>query len=152
MPTQTITPPAPSATSAADRVFDAVFRESLQFRIEMPYDAAVRFIERVHRYNEFDASTVIEALENIDRLIPRSFYGDGNPNNGQRTYDLSVGREGSPVIYLQRFEFQTTPPLPESIANAICNEMKLIGRADEADVDVHDFGWGRRIRFRFWWG
>ena len=63
----TITPSAPSAISAAAEMFSAVFEQSLQFRIEMSYDLAVDFIRQIDQYNCFQASTVLDALENVDR-------------------------------------------------------------------------------------
>jgi hypothetical protein len=151
MLTQTITPSAPGAISAAAEMYSAVFERSLQFRIEMSYDRAVDFIREIDQYNCFQASTVLDALENVDRMIPRNWYDEGNPNNGLRSYTISVGREGSPVIYLDRWEFSSTPPLSEAAMRTICLEMETIAHADEADYQVQTHCWGRKIEFRFWW-
>ena len=148
----TVIPTAPAFhTNTADEVFDGVFERSLHFRIELPYETALGFIRRIDQYNEFEAGAVIDALERIDHLIPRASYGEGNPNNGQHTYDISIGREGSPVIYLERIEFSFCIPLEEVTMKTICREMELIGRADEADYEVQNFAGGRKIVFRFWW-
>lgn len=139
-------------TQIADNIFGAVFDQSLDFRIELPYDVAIRFIERIEQYNEFEAPTVLDALARIDRLIPRSAFGEGNPNNGSRDYKIEVGREGSPVIYLHRFEWLTQFPRTEDQMKAVCLEMQLNGKADEATYEARDCGGGtRRITFRFWW-
>ena len=78
---------------------------------------------------------------------------DVNPNNGNRDYRISVGREGSPVIYLERLEFNGKPKLDDATMKAVCREMELSARADEADYRVVPlvFGPGRKIEFRFWW-
>jgi len=160
MPTQIITPPAEhkfSLTqnlSAADQIFEAVFPRSPNFRIDLPYDEALGFIRRIDSYNEFEAAAVIEALEQVDKFIPRTSYGPGNSNNGRRDYTISVGREGSPVIYLERFEFATKRQMSESEMKSICLEMEAIGRADEAYCEVKEVsfcGPSRKIKFRFWW-
>ena len=139
-------------TQIADNIFGAVFDHSLDFRIELSYDVAIRFIERIGLYNEFAAATVLDALTRVDRMIPRSAFGPGNPNNGSRDYRIEVGREGSPVIYLKRFEWLTEQPMTEEQMKAVCLEMELCGRADEATYTDRVFGQnGRVITFRFWW-
>ena len=42
------------AVAIGSQVFDAVFEKTLNFRIEMEYDSARQFIERIGQYNEFD--------------------------------------------------------------------------------------------------
>jgi hypothetical protein len=118
----------------------------------MGFEDAVDFIRRIDQYNDFEAGAVIDALEAIDQLIPKSWYGPSNPNNGQRTYRISIGREGSPVIYLERMEHGFSKPLAEETMKTICSEMELWARADEADFEVLPLSSsGRVIRFRFWW-
>lgn len=154
MPTQVTTTPAPYQIPPADAIFDAVFDRSLFFRIELPYDTAIAFVRRIGKYNDFEAGQVIETLERIDQLIPRMNGGPGNPNTGNRDYAISVGREGSPVIYLERFEYATKAPLADKSMKDICEEMKLWALADEAIFEVEDYNPffnGRKVRFRFWW-
>ena len=104
----------------------------------------------IDRYNEFHAPEVIDALGHIDRVIPRKWYEIRSPYNGERDYTISVGREGSPVIYIDRFERPSTRPLTDHAMKTICREMELIRRPD--DFSIHDFRSGsRRIKFRFWW-
>ena len=154
MPTQVTTAPAQHQIPPADAIFDAVFDRSLDFRIELPYDTAVGFLRRIDKYNEFEAGRVIEALEHIDQLIPRMNGGPGNPNNGNRDYRIAIGREGSPVIYLERREYATKCPIAEKSMKDICEEMKLWASADDATYQVEEFtsfGKTRNITFRFWW-
>jgi hypothetical protein len=136
-----------------DQIFDGVFEHSLYFRIKMDFDAACRFIHRIDQYNDFDAHSVLDALHAIDRLIPRRYYGRGNPNNGDRKYDISIGREGSPVLYLEWYEWGDDEPLSEHTLKLICAEMQLTGRADEADysVDPSAISNSHKVTFRFWW-
>ena len=84
---------------------------------------------------------------------PRRSYGPGNPNNGQRDYTLRIGREGSPVLYLERLEFADKDELTIEQMKTICSEMETIGMADEADFSTERLSFmpGRKITFRFWW-
>jgi len=148
-----VTTIGPQTQTHADRMFDAVFERSGHFRIEMPYEDAQQFIRRIEEYNEFRAANVLHALETADRLIPRNFYGEGNPNNGSRSYTVSVGREGSPVIHLERYEFGDETRMDEVSMKLLCREMELVGKADEADYEIRELHVlnGRKITFRFWW-
>jgi hypothetical protein len=161
MPTETTTLPATNRTidrvdpSIADGIFDAVFERSLHFRIQLPWEQALHFLRRIDRYNDFDAERVVESLERADLAIPRTYCGAQNPNEGQRDFTIAVGREGSPVIYLQRHEFTGRVAMQEASMKAIRNDMKFFGLADEADYYVDHLPRlgrsSRKITFRFWW-
>lgn len=151
MPTQSITI-GNAAQAAADQVFDGVFERSLNFAVELEFEQARHFIRRINQYNDFHFARVLDALDAIDRLIPRYRYGAENPNDGRRNYRLKVGREGSPVLYLERHEWGNDERLTDDGMAMIRNAMHTIALADEADVDVEPFDVdGRRIVFRFWW-
>ena len=60
-----------SHIQTANQIFDGVFDQSLDFRVEMPYDAAMHFLRRIGAYNNFQAEKVIEAMRRVDALIPR---------------------------------------------------------------------------------
>lgn len=144
--------------SAAQRnatyaIFGAVFERSLDLHIKLNWDDALGFIRQIEEYNDFRAAAVIDALETVDGMIPRTDYGPDNPNTGRRSFDISVGREGSPVIYLERKEFRKAAELSEPTMRAICSVMQAVGEADEATYEVTELtGFnGRRVEFRFWW-
>jgi hypothetical protein len=160
MPTQVITPPAPSQIAsarelaAADEIFEAVFERSTQFRIELPWEQAIQVIRRIDRWNEYEAERVIEALEHVDEAMPRKYCGENHPSNGERDFTIAVGLKGSPVIYLERREYRSSIPMQESAMKAACQAVKLIGRADEAFYDIdqsYPYSPGRKITFCFWW-
>lgn len=152
MLTQTITT-GQTEQIHADAMFDAVFDHALGFRIDMSYPEAQAFIRRIDQYNEFEAGSVLDALDEIDRLLPKRYFNPGNPNNGGRSFKISVGREGSPVIYIEMYEYEEFDALTEDTLKAVCQEMTVIGRADESDYEVEPLGGfgGRKITFRFWW-
>jgi len=126
-----------------NRIYDGVFEQSLDFRVQMEYDAAIQFIRRIGGYNAFDAEQVIENLECVDRMLPRNCFGS-------RQYDISVGREGSPVIYLTLREFNQ-PYIDGLTIKCVREEMELSGLADESSYEIEDFGSYRKVTFRFWW-
>ena len=141
-----------SHIQTANQIFDGVFDQSLDFRVEMPYDAAMHFLRRIGSYNNFQAEKVIEAMRRVDALIPRRIYNEGNLNNGERRYDISVGREGSPVIYLDYFEWVDSERLTEADMKAIRGVLERDGMADESSFEIDDHGIRtRRVTFRFWW-
>lgn len=143
----------PKAQQTADAIFDAVFERSLHFQVELDFDATRAFIRRINQYNDFHWAHVLDALDDVDRLIPRRHYGPENPHNGERDYTLKIGREGSPVLYIERLEVGNKVPLRDGTIKSICEEMELIGKADEADASVEplSFAQGRKVTFRFWW-
>ena len=153
MPTQTITPPA--KRKIGQNIFHAVYPHSFDFRIELPFSDALDFIRQMGTYNEFEPGYVIDSLERIDQLIPRSFHGEGSLHNGERDYRLSIGRNPSPIIYIERRESSLFSDcrnwLTEQTMKSICLDMELCGRADDAYYRVSEDGTSRKITFRFWW-
>ena len=79
MPTNAIT--IGTDRQIGDRVFDGVFQHSLDFRVELPYEAARQFLRRIDRYNDYRAAPVLDALDAVDNILPKTHYGPGNPNN-----------------------------------------------------------------------
>lgn len=151
------------AKQEADIMFDAVWKRSGHHRLELDWDIARAFIERIAAYNDFDAKNVLHALDLVDQIIPRMHYdalvdGQVNPNNGRRAFRISVGREGSPVIYidlyeLHRFDSPKYPMTPEMVEK-IKTIMTSVGVADESDCTVEDLtahNMGKSYEFRFWW-
>lgn len=139
-------------TQTGDRIYEAVFEASLDFNIEMTLDTAKQFFRRIDSYNDFAAESVISALDTIGALIPRTHYGEGNPNNGARDFNVSVAREGSPVISLERIEWLGRERMSNELLRQVCRTMQVDASADEADFDISPFSTeGRKIVFRFWW-
>jgi hypothetical protein len=141
---QTIILPNNIHIDKGNQIFDGVFEQSLDFRIEMDFDAAMQFIRRIGGYNAFEPETVIDTLECADRMLPHDRFG-------HRQYDISVGREGSPVIYLFLREF-AEPRIQEMTLKCVRDEMELRGLADEASYEIEEFPNAyRKVTFRFWW-
>ncbi len=53
----------------------------------------------IDQYNEFNYSTMKEHI--YDYLEVNKFYGETNPNNGLNLFNFWIGRESSPVFYVE---------------------------------------------------
>lgn len=146
----------------AETIFNAVWDNTLDFQVELDWDVAMAFIDLIERYNDFESTKVKHALELIDLSIKRNEYGPingmPNPNHGRRDIRIKVGRERSPVIYIERYELlrmgTPTHPLTSEKIEYIKSVMQEVGIADEADCEIQDYtsqGMGIRYKFRFWW-
>lgn len=150
------------ANTKADAIFDAVWPNTLGCRLELEWDEALQFLKRIDRYNNFEWEKVNKALDLIDKIIPTMEYGmlngEPNKNNGKRNFTIEVGRERSPVIYIERYEwnhgFGKQPPLTEQQCKNVCALMEKRALADESTYEVEEetrLCHYRKITFRFWW-
>ena len=55
MTTANATTIGPEAQTKGHQIFKAIFERSLNFRVELGFDDACRFIERIDHYNDFEA-------------------------------------------------------------------------------------------------
>lgn len=136
----------------------SVFEGTLHMRIEVSFAEALGFFSLLRSYNQLEGAKVHELLYAIDNTIPRTKYPDAgglpNPNNGKRAYAISVGREGSPVLYIKRYIHVKDGPLSAERVRLIKQAARK-ALADEIDYELEDVripGYGVRIeQFRFWW-
>lgn len=95
----------------------------LNFRARFSPEAAVRAVEAIDEYNAFDKARVIPALEEIVAANP--------------TVRLNIGREGSPVIYVEGLY---DPAEWDGV-------MALLREAGADEVDIANGGYAVRA----WW-
>lgn len=126
-----------------------MFDNSLHFRYETKEADIDTFLDVIGDYNEFDAFQVKEMLAMMDKILP--YY-----TSGQRRYKTSIGREGSPVIYLTIYATGNDNKtlveqlkLAEPVLKKIAHET---GKADEFGMEYtnyeHNF---TKIEIRMWW-
>lgn len=136
------------------------FNHSLNSQIEVgrhggeAWDEVHAYLEAVDTYNGFDQYQIKKALYEIDEVIPKVYYNEGNPNNGKRAYSFALGRESSPVIYLKFFAM-------ENVVNETVAKMKVIqdiaetlGACDEFDYEVKEescLKGYKSLEIRMWW-
>ncbi len=138
-------------------LYKKMFEESLRHNTELGYENAVEYIRAIGSYNEFEANKVIEMLDEIDELIPRAYYNEGNPNNGKRNYSIRVGRESSPVMYIVLYSWKSTDGI-EQIKELEAKEHEFeqialkIGLADEFFMSHKESHYGYYgLEMRIWW-
>lgn len=96
---------------------------SLTYQCECSgYTDFINCINTIDSYNEFDAYTIRNAARKY--LDINQFYGDKNPNNGNSLFKFTIGREGSPVLYIAYNE---------------CFATKVITKRDGALVSWADY-------------
>lgn len=128
-------------------------------RIELPYDEILSDAEAAGDYHEFTPDRLREMLERFDQIIPRAYYNEGNPNNGERAYKLAIGREGSMVVYLNLQSLWSSENGYEAIQAVSENSDELeriarqIGKADEFDITHRKdaAGYYDEVEIRIWW-
>lgn len=129
-------------------------RACTSWQAELTFDDAIEFMNEADMYNRMEQAKMLNLLANIDAAFPKAQYpdvnGKPNPNNGNRVFKLSVGNEGSRVLYVSVYRGPSSMALGLSW-DSIKNSFALFGDlalADEANVseDSEHF-----FRFRFWW-
>ncbi len=133
---------------------------NLDFQIQTNnIDDLKECIKIIDQYNEFDSSTINTAIDNFLNL--KIWYGKDNLNNGKDLYEVKIGRENSPVMYvtLQTFMRDTltlkmyrkeTELLPIMTIDTFKDTMREFAHATKADeCDFTKDGMG--ITCRMWW-
>lgn len=137
--------------------YKTMFELSLYHRMKLPYDEVLEYINAIGGYNEFEANRVKQMLYEIDQIIPRVYYNPKNPNNGKQNFELEIGREGSPVIYLTVREFsKDRQHIIDDLLDlvpAIKRVAESVGKCDEfnQDLEVFPILGGRQVQIRMWW-
>ena len=138
-----------------------MFEFSLNHRMQLDFDQALDYIDAIESYNNFDACSVKAMLNAIDVIIPREYYNEGNPNNGNRAYKISIGRENSPVIYLDLIAFrQAVPAFQTGYADLVAkiHAAAKIAYCDEFSHEYDEYRVTERqgplsasLEIRMWW-
>jgi hypothetical protein len=97
-------------------------RRCLNFRVRLSPEAAIEAVTAIDSYNGFDKTRVIPAIEQIVAANP--------------TARLNIGREGSPVIYVEGVFSDTQDAVMAILRDAAADE-----------VGVTDGGYAVRA----WW-
>lgn len=125
---------------------------------------AIRCIEIIKSYNEFDAHRIKTCMRDI--LNIQQWYSSDNCNNGKSPFRFKVGREGSPVLYVEWVKYGTTNVIKERhgadveygeyTVEEFTTTMQTLSNAmlaDEFNIEKQEYGNGAHQYFtaRFWW-
>ena len=141
------------------KLYDISLNHKVQFNPDSDMNEIKTYIEAIGQGNGYYPDKVLSMIEKIDKIIPRVYYNAGNPNNGNRLWEIDIGREYSPVIYITIKTRSLGKDLidPQTIP-AIINDCKSAAeraKADEIGYEIDNaendhYGY-REINLRFWW-
>ncbi len=143
-------------------LYNIFFQMSLNHKVELPYAEALRYLEAIGSYNEFQFKRVKAMLYHLDMMLPRYTETEvNNPNFNNRQWKISVGREQSPVIYITFYAFDSKGifKLEEMVSNKErFGEVAVgFGKCDEFSMKVESLGAGisiveaKKLTIRMWW-
>lgn len=146
------------------KFFKQMFELSLDHRMNFKPDWSMEnittYIQAIDSYNNFYSKNVLAMIEKIDTIIPRAYYNEGNPNNGNRQWTIDIGRESSPVIYITvECKSLNTDRIHPDLLPIIISECETAAKAAKADEIWHEIKESdensrynyKEIVFRFWW-
>lgn len=119
---------------------------NLNFRVECAdLEDLMECVKIIDAYNEFDHDRVNKALGGLAKY--KAFYNEGNQNNGHSLFTFSIGREGSPVMYIayngSNFHHK------ELSLDEHKKVMEAFGRESLSDEVNETTEWSHE--YRFWW-
>lgn len=134
------------------QTYEEIFKNSFRFKYETPLKDVSTFLEAIGDYNEFSPQTAISMLRKMDSYLPRY---KGN----RERYKVSIGRENSPVIYLNIFacgaDHDDVVGSVKDVEEVLKKIAYDIGKVDEFSIDYEKAdGWGMsvtKIEIRMWW-
>jgi hypothetical protein len=142
----------------------AWFDASLDSCIKINYAELPEYVNTIGNYNDFNPEEVLKMMDEIDKNIPRMWFSNPNPNTGGRIYDIHIGREGSPVIYLKFTNLIGCENIKEKYLFKVFNKTmvedlkgmaEFDGQCDEFDYDYNmEYSHGHYIEtvtIRMWW-
>ncbi len=131
--------------NASTLFFIGAIENSLKIKIEMKWDQAQEVLEHIDGYNSFTGQLAKDILQAADKTLPK------HPDRRDRTFDVSLGREGSMVMYVTRRFFTESDVTPDEDINTLTRYAKDHGLADEAHYEIKGYGPYFEETFRFWW-
>lgn len=136
--------------------FINIFNYSLHFNIDLTLNhekagglneqRAIKIVNKIGQYNEFNPRKFNRIITYLNTYFLAN-YGAGNCNNHKKDYTLFLGREGSPVIYIEAY-FKSKDEITATI-----DELSELVRPDEISTERQFEVWdGKQFaRLRLWW-
>lgn len=124
---------------------------NLNFRVECKnLEDLQQCVKIIDSYNDFNWKTINKALN--EHVSHKVYYNQDNPNNGNDLFTFHIGREGSPVIYIDfnsklRAKYKIDKTLTQEEFKEIIKNLAKDALADEHSTESTASG----ITARLWW-
>lgn len=125
--------------------FLGAIENSLNIQIEMGRETADDLLSLAPKYNNFTGQLAKDILQAADKILPK------HQNVHAPSFEISIGREYSMVMYLKRSFLREAQITPDSDINMLLRYAKDHSLADEADYSIKGEGGFTTETFRFWW-
>lgn len=137
------------------RVLEAVGRPELKFRLykedERKMDLITGLIKSMPNFNARNNQVVARELEKLINLLPKTYYNENNPNNGNYLFD-EITLKGDDTIILRGVQIIKED---NDKSDNIKDLVNTIGRnieADEHSVTIDRYGYNmQEMIIRLWW-
>lgn len=142
------------------KLYNLSLDHRVRFNPNHAMDRIKTYIEAIGQGNGYYPKKVLTMIEQIDTVIPRIYYNENNPNNGSRLWEIEIGREGSPVIYIiikvkSLGKYHIQPGLDTTVVIETCKEAARDANADEITHEIEEDNTAvngyKEIILRFWW-
>jgi len=128
--------------------FNNMWKWSINFQVKFTPEEMPTYLKQEKHYNEYDGAKVREMIQKIDALTPTKYYNPGNPNNGKPHHVYNIGREGSPVIYLEIRKIYMPNNFDYDTYTMDLKRLAYEAEADEAGIITNN---DHEFIARFWW-
>jgi len=101
------------------------------------------------QWNDYNGTVVADTIEIIFEMLPRVYYNEGNPNNGNRNFK-SVNIHSDSLITLSMYGTLSEDEI--AIVKRIIDTYGQLMKADERTLTIDDkCGQYKEYTIRFWW-
>lgn len=140
---------------SAWRVLEAVGRPELKFRLykedERKLNMITGLIKSMPNFNARNNQVVARELEKLINLLPRTYYNEGNPNNGNYLFD-EITLKGDDTIILRGVQIIKEDNDKSDNIKDLVNTIGRNMEADEHSVTIDRYGYNmQEMIIRLWW-
>lgn len=140
---------------SAWRVLEAVGRPELTFRLykedERKLNMITGLIKSMPNFNSKNNQVVARELEKLINKLPKTYYNEGNPNNGNYLFD-EITLKGDDTIILRGVQIIKEDNDKSDNIKDLVNTIGRNMEADEHSITINRFGYNmQEMIIRFWW-
>lgn len=140
---------------SAWRVLEAVGRPELKFRLykedERKLNMITGLIKSMPNFNARNNQVVARELEKLINRLPRTYYNENNPNNGNYLFD-EITLKGDDTIILRGVQIIKEDNDKSDNIKDLVNTIGRNMEADEHSVTIDRYGYNmQEMIIRLWW-